>query len=62
MGVEMKILLIFKGDKPRDSSVVQKLCFDIHSLYLRDVLNPFNESESEPSDDLKAQLMSYLIK
>ena len=62
VGVEMKVLLVFRETKPKNNDTVQKLCLEMHNLYLRDLMNPFNENDGEPSDDLKAQLMNYLIK
>ncbi len=60
IGIETKIIVAFRKDKPNENERVQQLCLEIHKRFTEDQLNPFQSAPYAPSKNLQAQLNSYL--
>ena len=50
IGVDVKIIIGFKNDKPEKTDEVKEICLRIYHQYIDDQLNPFN-NEVIPSEN-----------
>lgn len=59
LGLENKILLGYKREKPTKPDFVRDLCLKVYNLYQDDVLNPLSNS-NKPSERLRNVLQGIL--
>ena len=55
IGLQTKIIIAFKNDKPHRNEEPRNLCQKIFDFYIEDQLNPFNDIlQYKPSDRLQS--------
>jgi len=60
IGIETKIIVAFRKDKPSENERVQQVCNEVYRIYTEDQLNPFQSHPYSPSQNMLSRLNTLL--